>query len=396
MQSKSWLLPDGIDELLPAQAAQLEQLRRDVLDLYASWGYHLVMPSVVEHLDSLLTGSGADLQDQTFRFIDQLSGKQLGIRADITPQVARIDAHQLQQQGTTRLCYVGEVLRTRPDGFSASRSPIQLGAEVYGHAGPESDVEVLCLMMETLRLAGLSEVYLDLGHVGVYRALAETAQLDKDQEASLFEALQRKAKTEINALLDEFGVKGETRCHLEALADLNGDASVLSVAREQLKGASQAVSDAIEYLEQVSQRLAVCMPDASVHIDLAELRAYNYQTGVVFAAFVPGQGNEIARGGRYDHVGEKFGRARPATGFSTDLKALMALGSREAMSSQGAVVAPAEMDDELLAAIAQLRAAGRVVIRALPGETFVADEAQVTEQLEKTDAGWQLAHVKSK
>jgi len=170
----------------------------------------------------------------------------------------------------------------------------------------------------------------------------------------------------------------------------------LSVAREQLKGASQSVSDAIEYLEQVSQRLALCMPDTSMHIDLAELRAYNYQTGVVFAAFVPGQGNEIARGGRYDHVGEKFGRARPATGFSTDLKALMTLGSREAVSSKGAVVAPAEMDDELLAAIAQLRAAGRVVIRALPGETFVADEAQVTEQLEKTDAGWQLAPVKSK
>jgi len=388
MQSKSWLLPDGIDELLPERAAVLEQLRRELLDAYATWGYRLVVPPFVEYLDSLLTDNGKDLERQTFQLIDQLSGRQLGIRADMTPQVARIDAHQLQQDAPTRLCYIGSVLRTRPDGFSASRSPVQIGAELYGHAGVQSDVEVLNLMMETLRVAGLNEVYLDLGHVGIFRALAKQAGLDNTQESAVFEALQRKAKVEIAELVDQFGVQKDSAEMLNALADLNGGPEVLEVARGTLSKAPSEVRAAIDYLQGLGELLAKQVPHVPVHYDLAELRAYRFHTGVVFAAFIPGQGNEVARGGRYDQVGEKFGRARPATGFSADLKALMNLGSRQASMAESGILAPAEGDRELDEKIRELRAQGRVVIRELPGQLGQAGEIGISEKLEKTQQGW--------
>lgn len=393
MQSNSWLLPEGIDELLPEQAAELETLRRSMLDTYASWGYRLVIPPFLEYLGSLLTGAGKDLEHQTFQLTDQLSGRQLGIRADITPQAARIDAHQLQQQGPTRLCYIGSVLRTRPDGFSASRSPLQIGAELYGHAGIESDAEVLCLMMETLRIAGLEQIFLDLGHVGIYRSLAGEAGLDAVQESALFEALQRKAHPEITELVAGFGLSPEYERMFNVLADLNGDSQVLQRARKELAAAPKAVADAIDYLEALGKELAYCLPDIPVHYDLAELRAYHYQTGVVFAAFVPGQGNEVARGGRYDQIGEKFGRARPATGFSADLKSLMALGACDQAVPEGAVLAPTDRDPELDARIREMRAAGRVVIRELPGQVLDAGEAGITERLEKKQQGWVLSPV---
>ncbi|BAN68797.1 ATP phosphoribosyltransferase regulatory subunit [endosymbiont of unidentified scaly snail isolate Monju] len=390
VQDRSWLLPEGIDELLPEQAAALEVLRRRLLDTYRSWGYRLVIPPVIEYLDSLLTGAGKDLELQTFQLTDQLSGRQLGIRADMTPQVARIDAHQLQQQGPTRLCYMGSVLRTRPDGFSSSRSPLQIGAELYGHAGIESDAEVLCLMMETLRIAGLPEIYLDLGHVGIFRGLARQAGLDEQQEAALFEALQRKARPEIGELVAGFDLPPAQAAMFEALADLNGDAGVLAHAREALAEAPQDVLAAIDYLEALGLQLGHSLPETPVHYDLAELRAYHYQTGVVFAAFVPGQGNEVARGGRYDHIGEKFGRARPATGFSADLKTLMLLGDAGAPMEEPAVLAPAVTDPALDARIRELRAAGRVVIRELPGQAICPDEAGIGEQLRLEDGDWVL------
>lgn len=393
MRSKSWLLPDGIDELLPDQAAELESLRRHLLDMYASWGYRLVIPPFIEYLESLLTGTGKDLEHQTFQLTDQLSGRQLGIRADITPQAARIDAHQLQQQGPTRLCYIGSVLRTRPDGFSSSRSPLQIGAELYGHAGVASDAEVLCLMMETLRTAGLDQLFLDLGHVGIFRNLAAQAGLQPEQESELFEALQRKAQPEIAKLVSGYGLPLRQAQMLNALADLNGGAEVLEQAREELDGASPEVMAAIDYLEELGAELAACIPDVPVHYDLAELRAYRYQTGVVFAAFVPGQGNEVARGGRYDQIGEKFGRARPATGFSADLKALMALGKRARDELPGAVLAPATRDPELQARVRELRASGRVVVQELPGKTADYSEAGITERLERAGQEWVLTPV---
>jgi len=388
MQSKSWLLPDGIDELLPEQAAILEQLRGELLDSYAAWGYQLVVPPFVEYLDSLLTGTGKDLEHQTFQLIDQLSGRQLGVRADMTPQVARIDAHQLQHEAPTRLCYIGSVLRTRPDGFSASRSPMQIGAELYGHAGVESDCEVLNLMMETLQIAGLNEVYLDLGHVGIFRALAKQAGLEKHQESSLFEALQRKAKPEIAELVSKFDVPADSADMLNTLADLNGGPEVLDAAREALSKAPQEVLEAIDYLQKLGDLLAAQVPHVPVHYDLAELRAYRFHTGVVFAAFIPGQGNEVARGGRYDDVGEKFGRARPATGFSADLKTLMNLGSREALATPAAILAPADIDEALEKKVRELRASGRVVIRELPGQLGNPSESGVSEKLEKSEQGW--------
>jgi ATP phosphoribosyltransferase regulatory subunit len=389
MYSKRWLLPEGVDELLPKQAAAFEQLRRKLLDMYASWGYQLVIPPLVEYLESLLSGTGQDLALQTIKLTDQMSGHLLGIRADITPQAARIDSHQLQQQVPTRLCYIGSVFRAQPDSYNGSRSPVQIGAELYGHSGIESDFEILHLMLVTLQLAGLENVHLDLGHVGIYRALAEQAGLDQQQESTLFEALQRKAKPEIAALLDSYQVSDTSKCMLQALADLNGGSEVLQNAYQVLDDAPGGVHDAIAYLQGLEQKLSELLPQVPVHYDLAELRAYHYQTGVVYAAFLPGQGNEIARGGRYDQIGAAFGRARPATGFSADLKTLMALGSSN-YEPVGAILAPMDDDPALRSKVAELRAAGRSVIQELPGQVGEMAELGVYEKLVKTNQGWVL------
>lgn len=390
IQANTWLLPEGIDELLPAQARALEALRRALLDTYAGWGYQLVMTPFIEYLESLLTGTGRDLDLQTFKLTDQISGRQLGVRADITPQAARIDAHRLRHEAPTRLCYIGSVLRTRADSFSGSRSPLQIGAELYGHAGVESDVEIVCLMMETLRVAGLTDVYLDLGHVGIYRALAEAAGLSARQEADLFEALQRKASTEIAELVDSFGLDAAMGDMFRVMAELNGGDEVLARARDVLAAAPPAVGAAIDYVEAVAQQLRRCQPDLPVHFDLAELRAYHYQTGVVFAAFVPGEGQEVARGGRYDEIGEVFGRARPATGFSADLKTLMRLGSHPPVSLEGAVLAPGDADPDLRVRVDELRAAGTVVIRELPGQAGDPREMGCAYRLQKQAGTWDV------
>ena len=387
-QVKHWLLPEGIDELLPQQAARLERLRRELLDRYATWGYELVITPFIEYLDSLLTGTGKDLELQTFKMTDQHSGRLLGIRADITPQAARIDAHQLRREAPTRLCYIGSVFRTRAQGLSASRSPLQIGAELYGHAGVESDVEILCLLMTTLEVAGVDNVSLDLGHVGIFKGLARQAELDAGQEAALFEALQRKAVPEIVTLVEQFGLSGSLGDMLVALAGLNGDREVLSQARTLLAAAQPEVLAAIDYVEQVADMLEQFLPQVPVHFDLAELRAYQYQTGVVFAAFVPGSGQEIARGGRYDHIGEKFGRARPATGFSADLKTLMRLGRISEAGQPDLVLAPWSGDQALEETIDRLRREGKRVIRLLPGQQADAEQMGCTHRLEQQGDAW--------
>lgn len=387
-QVKHWLLPEGIDELLPQQAARLERLRRELLDRYATWGYELVITPFIEYLDSLLTGTGKDLELQTFKMTDQHSGRLLGIRADITPQAARIDAHQLRREAPTRLCYIGSVFRTRAQGLSASRSPLQIGAELYGHAGVESDVEILCLLMTTLEVAGVDNVSLDLGHVGIFKGLARQAELDAGQEAALFEALQRKAVPEIVTLVEQFGLSGSLGDMLVALAGLNGDREVLSQARTLLAAAQPEVLAAIDYVEQVADMLEQFLPQVPVHFDLAELRAYQYQTGVVFAAFVPGSGQEIARGGRYDHIGEKFGRARPATGFSADLKTLMRLGRISEAEPPELVLAPWSGDQALEETIDRLRREGKRVIRLLPGQQADAEQMGCTHRLEQQGDAW--------
>ncbi len=385
-----WLLPEGIVELLPREARHLEYLRRKLLDIFYSWGYELVMPPLIEYLESLLVGTGNDLDLQTFKLIDQLTGRLMGVRADMTPQVARIDAHLLKRDVPNRLCYIGPVLHTRPNGFGRSRSPMQVGAELYGHAGIESDVEILRLMVETLRASRVADLHIDLGHVGIYRGLVQDARLSGDQEVTLFEAMQRKALPEIEAYLGEWGVASVVRTHLLALVDLNGDYAVLDEARAVLKAASPAVQAALENLCQIATRAKHFIGDLPFYFDLAELRGYRYQTGVVFAAFVPGQGQEIARGGRYDSIGEAFGRARPATGFSADLKVLVELSPCQKKGLKG-ILAPTDDDPALESRIAELRAAGERVVCALPGESGDASDMGCDRILKLGGNGWDVA-----
>ena len=384
-----WLLPEGIEEVLPPHTRQLEHLRRALLDLYESWGYELVMPPFIEFLESLLTGTGNDLDLQTFKLTDQLSGRTMGVRADMSPQVARIDAHVLQRHAPRRLCYMGTVLRTRSDGFGGSRSPLQVGAELYGHYGLESDLEVLSLMLETLSVANINEVYLDLGHVTIFRSLVQQAALDKEQESLLFEALQRKAIPEIQTLLAEGKLADSIVEMFLALAELHGGDEVLSAAEIQLGMASDEVHCALEALKRLAAGIRQRAPNLPIHFDLAELHGYNYHTGIVFAAYIPGQGREIARGGRYDHIGKVFGRARPATGFSTDLKTLLSLSPSQA-TTRGAIYAPCDDDPILETLVIDLRSNKERVIRALPGMEEHPKEMGCDRILIFSDGNWQI------
>jgi len=394
MNSDRWLLPEGIEELLPPEAERLDRLQRRLLELFRRWGYELVMPPLVEFLDSLLTGTGNDLDLQTFKLTDQISGRLLGVRADMTPQVARIDAHRmLQREGPVRLCYHGTVLNTRGDGLGGARSFSQIGAELYGHAGVESDAEMLVLMLETLATAGLPEVFLDLGHVGIYRGLARAAGLSGEQESQLFDALQRKAAPEIDAYLDRWAMRGKAAEGLRELVWLNGGREVLARARQGLAELAE-VASALDQLEHLAQALETLRPDVPLHFDLAELRGYRYHTGVVFTAYASGQGRAIAQGGRYDDIGRVFGRARPATGFSADLNRLMALAPPPPASA-GGIFAPAAGEEAVsqAQAVRELRARGERVVQGLPGQHSGALEAGCDRLLVLADGQWQLENI---
>lgn len=366
--SNRWLLPEGIEEALPPLAERLEACRRQLLDLYHGWGYELVMPPLIEYLESLLTGTGHDLDLQTFKLTDQLNGRLMGVRADMTPQVARIDAHSLNRDVPTRLCYMGTVLHTRPDGFAGSRSPLQVGAELYGHAGVDGDVEMIRLMLESFRVCGVQGVFLDLGHVGIFRTLAADAALPGDDEARLFEMLQRKALPEIREFLAALKIPADAHARLLALGELNGGPEVLDQAREILSGSGKAVAEALDMLAGIAAAVQQRHPEVSLHVDLAELRGFHYHTGVVFAAYVAGHGQELARGGRYDDIGRVFGRARPATGFSTDLKTLVGLSDQPLSAAPRGIFAPPGGDASLDEAVQTLRARGERVIQGLGGQ----------------------------
>jgi ATP phosphoribosyltransferase regulatory subunit len=359
-----WQLPDGVEEVLPAQAELVERLRRQLLDLYRSWGYQLVIPPLMEFTESLLIGLGQDLDLLTFKLTDQLSGRTMGVRADITPQVARIDAHSLAEQGVTRLCYAGSTLHTRPKSLMASRSPIQLGAELYGDNSLAADVEIVRLMLATLAAAGLTDITLDLGHVGVYEAVLATANLNVDQEKTVFDALQRKSVPDLQLAL--VGVEPGAADLIIALVGLHGDDTVLASARELLAEKAPAALPAVDALQEVATAIRRQRPDLDIYFDLAELRGYHYHTGIVFAAYVPGHGQALANGGRYNDVGAVFGRARPATGFATDLKALMTL-LPTATVARGAISAPEDsaVQPGLQEKVNELRARGEIVINAL-------------------------------
>jgi ATP phosphoribosyltransferase regulatory subunit len=378
-----WQLPDGMEEVLPGQAEAVENLRRALLDLYHSWGYRLVIPPLMEFTESLLVGLGEDLDLLTFKLTDQFSGRTLGIRADITTQVARIDAHSLAESGVTRLCYAGSTLHTRPKSLMASRSPIQLGAELYGDDSLGADVEIVRLMLATLETTGLSGITLDLGHVGIYEAVLATACLSGEQEATVFDALQRKSVPDLNLAL--VGVEPDIAALIVALVDLHGDETVLEAARSLFAEAAPGALTGIDALQEVACNLRRQSPELDIYFDLSELRGYHYHTGLVFAAYVAGCGQALANGGRYNDVGAVFGRARPATGFATDLKSLMAMRPTTSAKHQ-AISVPNADDPALNLRVRELRAEGEVVINCLSG----SPDPQCDRHLVECDGHWQV------
>lgn len=391
-----WLLPDGVEEILPNQALQVESLRRQILDLYYCWGYDLVIPPLVEFTDSLLSGTGSDLDLMTFKVTDQISGRMMGIRADMTPQTSRMDAHSLRRNGPSRLCYAGTVLYTKPRYPLASRSPIQIGVELYGEAGLDADIEVIRLMVETLQLAGLKKPQLDLGHVGIYGNLLEEAGLTQEQESDLFDLLQRKSIPELDTWLADNVEDSGFSVMIRALVDLAGDASVLDRARELFAEAPAEVELALDELQAVVDALKISSPDAELYLDLSELRGYHYHTGVVFAAYAPGVGQAIGNGGRYDHVGEGFGRSRPATGFNMSLQALVQFIYNQDLPASGIFVPAnlsADSGDVVQGLVTELRVKGERVVSGFSGQKPDYEELHCDRQLVLVDGELQVMSV---
>ena len=394
MSSKDrWLLPEGIEESLPKEAAWLEHYRRKLLDLFSTWGYDFVITPMIEYTESLLIGPSDDLDLQTFKITDQLTGRMMGVRADITPQVARIDAHMLKREAPARFCYLGTVLRTRPNGRDLTRSPLQLGAELYGHSGLDSDVEVICLMLEALKLVGIENICLDLGHMGIFSSLVKQADLNANQVERLQSLLQQRSLPEYEQCLASYSLNEEMHELILALSDLTGDEKIIDYAKQVLKSTGSNVISYIEYLEQLSKRVSSRNSDIQIHYDLAALSGYRYQNGAVFAAYISGQGEQIARGGRYDMIGEVFGRSRPATGFSLDLKSLAKISSEDISDCFG-IFAPNDDDSSLQEKINQLRAQGERVICALENQQGDATHLQCNRVLEKQNQQWIVKELK--
>ncbi len=389
---KRWLLPEGVEEALPEEAEWLEAARRELIDMYRHWGYELVFPPFIEYLDSLLSGAGPDLDLQTFKITDQLSGRMLGVRPDITPQVARIDAHRLNRSEPTRLCYLGTVLRTRPTSLGGSRSPLQVGAEIYGHEGKASDVEILSLMLETLELCGIEDIHIDIGHSGIYRQVAKEFGIDQEDSDQLFEMLQRKAVPEIRDFVTELALNNEQRQLLVELALMNGDSEMLMDARRQFAFSERIVGylDTLSSLAQITEER---FPEVNVHFDLAELRGFHYETGIVFSAYTSGEGAEIARGGRYDGIGRDFGRDRAAVGFSTDLKTLQKLSSKHFGFQARKVWAPDWQEESLLAFIQERRRQGDIVIHSLDGDFEQSKAMGCTHYIVNRDGQWSVEEL---
>ena len=375
-----WVLPDHIQDALPSDAHRLESLRRRLLDAFRLRGYQLVMPPLLEYLDSLTTGAGKDLELRTFKLVDQLSGRSMGVRADMTPQVTRIDAHLLNRRGVSRLCYCGSVLHTLPSTLTGTREPLQLGAELYGHAGIEADVEILRLLAEVLRLAEVPASRIDIGHVGLFHALAARAGLVPGREEELFDLLQAKDVPELRRMLAD--VSEPARSALLALPELYGGPEVLAEAAARLPQDAEIAGPLAEL-----RQLADALGDLPVSFDLADLRGYHYHSGVVFAAYGAESPAALALGGRYDRVGQAFGRARPATGFSLDLREL-AWHQPTPAAPAGAVLAPPDDDAGLTSEVSALRARGEIVMVALPGHEGTWNEAGCDRQLVKRGDRW--------
>lgn len=384
-----WLLPEGIDEALPAEAIRLESLRRRILDLFASWGYRIIISPLAEHLESFLLDDKDDLQIQTFKLTDQLSGRMLGVRPDMTPQIARMDAHSLRENSINRLCYVGQTLNTRPSGAGQSRSPFQIGAEIYGHKGVGSNAEILHLMIEMFRMLPVKDVHIVLGHVGIYSALTEISGLDASQCRSLTELMRTKSKKEVRRYLAAHKVSERHSRLLVDLIDFYGELSLLPAARRQFADIAPAIDMALDEIELTAN--IIVSDDITVHCDFLEAPGYHYEDGLVFAAFTPGVGQEIARGGRYDGIGRVFGRSRPSIGFSGDLK-LLAMVADDAVGStenKTLVYAPLTDDTELMIKISAMRRAGERVIVQLDDDDR-PDKHGCTHILCKAKSGWSV------
>lgn len=378
MVMRNWLLPEYVEDILPPEADAIEHLRGRLLELFRVHGYELVIPPMLEYIESLLTGTGHDLDLRTFKLIDQLSGRTMGLRADMTPQVARIDAHLLNRKGVARLCYCGTVLHTRPRGLLATREPTQIGAELYGHGGIESDLEIQRLLRAALGVCGLVDISLDVGHVGVFRSIARRAAAGPDLEGELLEVLHAKDRPGLAALTE--GLEPVNRDALRLLPDLYGGPEALARARRELPAWTE-IQEALASLDTLLADNTMAMS-----VDLADLRGYHYHSGVVFAAYSAGLPNAIALGGRYDEVGKAFGRARPATGFSMDLREVARAAPRT--PRHGAILAPYDADAGLAERIAELRSAGEVVVVELPGHDGVREEDACERQLVRRGTKW--------
>lgn len=380
----AWVLPDHIADILPSEARHIEELRRELLDTARCYGYELVIPPLLEHLESLLSGAGGALGLQTFKLVDQLSGRMLGLRADSTPQVARIDAHLLNRAGVARLCYCGPVLHARPGAPHATREPLQLGAEIYGHAGLEADIEVLHLALDCLKAARVARPSVDLADAQLVKALLTDVSLSPAQIGAIYAALAAKDGTELSALARN--LPAQVRQGLLTLSRLYGDASVLIEAEKYLPPL-RGIRDALHNLK----RLADHLPSVNVTFDLADLQGYAYYTGVRFSIYAPAASAALVRGGRYDCVGAVFGRMRPAAGFSLDLKTLVA--AVEPRPLRAAIRAPWRDEPALAAAIDALRAQGEVVVCELPGHANEVDEFHCDRALQLIDGQWQVLTI---
>ena len=377
---RTWTLPEYIEDLLPADARKLERLRRIVLDRFERCGYELVMPPLLEYLESLLSGTGHDMDLATFKLVDQLSGRTMGIRADTTPQVARMDAHLLNRQGVTRLCYAGSVLHTLPAGLGKSRQPFQVGAEIYGHAGMEADIEIQQLMVDVLRELGVAGVQLDIGHPAIFRSLVESSGVTPEVAEQAFMATEAKDLPALQLLAPSFGRAAPA---LLALPNLYGDAGVLKAAAAVLPNDAR-IADSLAQLTRIHAHFSA--QGIAVSIDLGELGGFNYESGITVSAYATGAADAVARGGRYDEVGKAFGRARPATGFSMDLKVLLPLTADTA--SRGGILGPAGADPAALVEMERLRASGEIVVARLPGHDALVGELGCDRELKRIDGRW--------
>ena len=381
--SSAWLLPEHIADVLPAQARHIEELRRGLLDEARAYGFELVMPPLLEHIESLLSGTGRELDLKTFKLVDQLSGRTLGVRADSTPQVARIDAHLLNRHGVTRLCYCGPVLHTRPSGIQSTREPLQFGAEIYGHAGLEADLEVQDLALDCLRSAGLASATLDLGDARIVRGLLSSVNLAGPELAELYAALAAKDAVRLADL--SAALPAEVRRGLLALVRLYGGTEVLAAARHELPS-QPMIHAALDDLQSLAQHAKQAHPEVRVGFDLADLGGYAYYSGARFAVYATGSSDALARGGRYDEVGAVFGRNRPAVGFSLDVKELAALAPGQSL--RAAVRAPWAEDASLRAAVRKLREHGETVVCILPGHEHEGQEFACDRELVSQGGAW--------